>query len=173
MIPASHGRAVSCAVYAATSKVRQWAVTLIIGSVPVPALSCVPVNLALVSAGVNGRTASRLAPAGAQRREGVYPFFNLARGLSLASQDVVRGLRQSRQASRRLSHPHCSRNSANSRRHGPVSSMFGFTRTMRGIRRLCEAHAHEHRRRGHQRCCATRQCDEHRRHDSPVPWRRE
>ena len=131
-IPASHGRAVSCAVCATTSKVRQWAVTLIIGSVPVPALSCVPVYLALVSAGVKGRTASRLAPAGAQRREGIYPFFNLARGLSRASQDVVRGLRQSRQASRRLSHPHCSRNSANSRRHGPVSSMFGFTRTMRG-----------------------------------------
>ena len=71
------------------------AVAVVIGSVPMLALSCVPMYFALVSAGVNGSTASRLALAGALWLGGAYPLFNLARGLSLASQDVVRGLRQS------------------------------------------------------------------------------
>ena len=95
MILATYGIAVSIAVNAATRRMPKRAVAVVIGSVPVLALSCVPMYFALVGAGVSNSIAVRMALAGAVWLGGAYPLFNLARGLSLASQDVARGLRQS------------------------------------------------------------------------------
>lgn len=95
MVLAAYGIAVSFVVNAATRRLPKYAVAAVIGSVPVLALSCVPLYFALVSAGVDDGMALRLGLAGAVWLGGTYPLFNLARGLSLASQDVTRGLRQS------------------------------------------------------------------------------
>ena len=95
MILATYGIAVSFAVNAATRLMPKRAVAVVIGSVPVLALSCVPMYFVLAGAGVPESIALRMALASALWLGGAYPLFNLARGLSLASQDVVRGLRQS------------------------------------------------------------------------------
>ncbi|CAB4880315.1 MAG: hypothetical protein F2793_06265 [Actinobacteria bacterium] len=85
----------SIAVNAATRRMPKRAVAVVIGSVPVLALSCVPMYVALAGAGVTESIGVRISLAGAVWLGGTYPLFNLARGLSLASQDVARGLRQS------------------------------------------------------------------------------
>ena len=85
----------SITVNAATRMAPHFAVAVVIGSVPVLALSCIPLYFVLVQTGGDNRIALRLALAGALWLAGVYPLFNLARGLSIASEDLVLGLRQS------------------------------------------------------------------------------
>ena len=92
---AAYGSAVSITVNAATRMAPHFAVAVVIGSVPVLALSCIPLYFVLVQTGGDNRIALRLALAGALWLAGVYPLFNLARGLSIAREDLVLGLRQS------------------------------------------------------------------------------
>ena len=86
---------ISLAVNVLSRRRPQWAVALTIGSVPVLAVSGIPVYLVLTLTGTDPAAAARLALTGALWVAVAYPLLNVARGLSLAAQDVVRGLQQS------------------------------------------------------------------------------
>jgi signal transduction histidine kinase len=85
----------SFAVNVLSRRVPRWAVAVTIGSIPVLALSAIPVYLVLTRVGTEASVAARLALTGALWVAVAYPLFNVARGLSIASRDVVRGLQQS------------------------------------------------------------------------------
>ena len=87
--------AISLAVNALTRRMPRWAVAVTIGSIPVLALSGIPVDQVLTVAGTDETVAARLALTGALWVAVAYPLLNVARGLSIAARDVVRGLQQS------------------------------------------------------------------------------
>jgi signal transduction histidine kinase len=83
---------ISLAVNALARRMPQWAVAVTIGSVPVLALSGIPVYLVLTLGSTDATVAARLALTGALWVAVAYPLLNVARGLGIAGRDVVRGL---------------------------------------------------------------------------------